>query len=190
MKHFRIYFFLFALLMFVGSFARWWMLEMKDIAAQPINSWTETPQAECAIVLTGGPNRINEGMDLLYQGLIKKLIVSGVNPDSHLEEIYPNIVFYGSIEKENIILEKNSKTTYGNAQQSLPLVEALNCHDILLITSRLHMYRAYKTFRAHFPASINIYARATIGKETKANGAAYQLTMESLKSMFYSLWAY
>jgi uncharacterized SAM-binding protein YcdF (DUF218 family) len=172
----------------VGGFFRSWTLEMKSIASQPISAWTEQPQADCAVVLTGGPNRVNEGIDLLYQGVVKKLIISGVNPDSHLEEIYPNIVFYGNIRVEDIILEKNSKTTYGNAQQTLPLIEALNCHDLILVTSRQHMFRALKTFRSHYPANINIYPRATVGKEYRMSW--YQLALESLKSLFYSTWAY
>ncbi len=119
---------------------------------------------------------------------MKKLIISGVNPLSYLEEIYPNIVFYGRIEPENIILEKNSKTTYGNAQQTLPLIEALGCHDVILITSRMHMYRAFRTFKASYPSNINIYSRATIGREY--NFAWNQVAFESFKSMFYSVWAY
>ena len=31
------------------------------------------------------------------------------------------------------------------------LVEALNCKDVILITSHLHMYRASRTFKAIFP---------------------------------------
>lgn len=167
-------------------FFRWWTDEMAIISQQTVNAWTDEQQADCAIVLTGERHRLDEGFDLLYQGHVKKLIISGVNPSSYLEEIYPNIVFYGRIEPENIILEKNSKTTYGNAQQTLPLIEAMGCHDLILITSRMHMYRALRTFKANYPHNINIYSRATVGREFTLN----QLAFESFKSMFYSLWAY
>ena len=101
-------------LVIVGAsvFLRWWTQELTIISRQTVNAWTDEQQADCAIVLTGERNRLNEGFDLLYQGHVKKLIISGVNPSSYLEEIYPNIVFYGRIEPENIILEKNSKTTF------------------------------------------------------------------------------
>ncbi len=161
---------------------------MNLVAEQPANAWTDLQQADCAIVLTGERNRLDEGLDLLYQNKVNKLIVSGVNPNSHLEEIFPHLVFYGKIQKENIILEKNSKTTYGNAQQTLPLVEALKCQDLILITSRLHMHRSLKTFQATYPAHITIYPRATAGKHYHLPWD--QLATESLKSMFYSLWAY
>lgn len=176
-----------ALLLLV-LFFRWWIVEAVLINEQPVNAWTDAQQADCAIVLTGERNRLDEGLDLLYQSKVKKLIISGVNPTSHLEEIFPHLMFYGKIQKEDIVLEKNSKTTYGNAQQTLPLIEALKCQDVILITSRLHMRRSFKTFQAAFPPNITIYPRATLGRQ---NAAPWdQLAMESLKSVFYTPWAY
>ena len=171
-----------------GALLRWWSLEMEKVSQYPVSAWTEIQQADCAIVLTGEKSRLGEGFDLLYRNEVKKLIISGVNPASHLEEIFPNIIFYGKIEPENIILEKNSKTSYGNAQQTLPLAEALKCHDVILVTSRLHMYRSMRTFQATFPADITIYPRGTVGK--RYHFSFDQLAIESLKSMFYSLWVY
>jgi len=188
MNKFLTYFLGLVVIISTSVILRWWTHEMSFIKRQTVNAWTDEQQADCAVVLTGERNRLDEGFDLLYQGHVKKLIISGVNPSSYLEEIYPNIVFYGRIEPENIILEKNSKTTYGNAQQSLPLVEAIGCHDLILITSRMHMYRALRTFKATFPNNINIYARATTGREYEF--VWDQLVFESFKSMFYSLWAY
>lgn len=188
MKKFASYFVGFSLIVVASVLLRWWSREITYVTNQSVNAWTDEQQADCAIVLTGERNRLDEGFDLLYLGHVKKLIISGVNPSSYLEEIYPNIVFYGRIEPENIILEKNSKTTYGNAQQSLPLVEAIGCHDLILITSRMHMYRALRTFKANYPHNINIYARATAGREYDFVWS--QIALESVKSMFYSLWAY
>jgi uncharacterized SAM-binding protein YcdF (DUF218 family) len=175
-------------ILMVSVFLKLWFEEMKRVISHPINAWTDLQQSDCAIVLTGGPNRINEGFDLLYQKQIRKLIIAGVNPDSHLEEIFPNIVFYGDLNLEDVILEKTSKTTYGNAQQTLPLIEAMNCKDVILITSRLHMYRSLKTFRAHFPRNIQIYPRGTIGRQLAIEWN--QVAIESLKSVFYRAWAY
>jgi uncharacterized SAM-binding protein YcdF (DUF218 family) len=174
--------------LFLTLLLKWWSQEIAVVAEQPVNAWTDLQQADCAIVLTGERNRLDEGLDLLYQNKVKKLIISGVNPNSHLEEIFPHLVFYGKVQKEDIILEKNSKTTYGNAQQTLPLIEALKCQDLILITSRLHMHRSLKTFQATFPKNITIYPRATAGKQYLLPWD--QLALESLKSMFYSVWAY
>lgn len=188
MKKASFYLSVFIVLIISGLTVRWWLLEVGVVAEQPVNAWTDSQQADCAIVLTGERNRLDEGLDLLYQNKVKKLIISGVNPNSHLEEIFPHLVFYGKVQKEDIILEKNSKTTYGNAQQTLPLIEALKCQDLILITSRLHMHRSLKTFQATYPPNITIYPRATPGKQHSISWD--QLAIESLKSMFYSVWAY
>src|SRR5580692_7608735 len=101
--------------------------EWSTIAKEPITAWTEDHKADCAVVLTGGPGRVREGFDLLAQGQVRKLIISGVHPKATLREIFPQWPFYGNLREEDVVLERRSATTYGNAQQSLPLVEALHC---------------------------------------------------------------
>jgi uncharacterized SAM-binding protein YcdF (DUF218 family) len=162
--------------------------EYGRVSKQPINSWTEDSSADCAVVLTGGANRIREGIDLLAQRAIQKLIISGVHPKANLRDIFPQLPFYGSVNEQDIVLEKRSTTTYGNAQQTLPLVEALRCRDLVLVTSQVHMYRAYRTFRGNFPVQIPIIQRAVIAG--RAESAFDEVLFESFKSLFYSLWAY
>jgi uncharacterized SAM-binding protein YcdF (DUF218 family) len=105
-----------------------------------------------------------------------------------LRSIFPHWPFYGPVSEDDVILEKRSTTTYGNAQQSLPLVEALHCHDVILVTSRVHMYRAFRTFRSVFPAEIPIYARAVISQHF--DPGYWEVFFETLKAIFYDLWAY
>jgi hypothetical protein len=150
---------------------------------------TEEPRAaDCAIVLTGGPGRVREGFDLLARKQAQKLIVSGVHPQAELREIFPLWPFYGSVRPEDVALERRSRSTFGNAQQSLPLVEALRCRDAWLVTSRVHMYRALKTFRAEFPPSIRLYPRAVVAGSAEPSWG--EIASETGKSIFYSAWAY
>ena len=162
--------------------------EADKILAQRPTAWELDHFSDCAIVLTGGRGRVREGFDLLTQKRIKKLIISGVYPGSTLREIFPQWPFYGAIEESDVILEKRSRTTFGNAQQSLPLAEALKCRDITLITSRLHMYRAYRIFRSVFPPEYPIYPRAIVGRRLEPHWSSQLI--EVIKSLFYSLWAY
>lgn len=174
------------LLLLLGFWALY--LEAVRIHETPITSWSQDHTADCAVVLTGGVNRVPEGFSLLAQKQVKKLIISGVFEGAQLEEIFPLLPFYGTISRQDVVLEKNSRTTFGNAQQSLALVEALKCRDVVLVTSYLHMRRALKTFEATFPEEIVLYPRATIGSGHPAPVGA--LVLEALKSTFYSLWAY
>ncbi len=159
---------------------------LKTISSYPITAWLEDHQADCGVVLTGGPNRIGDAFELLYLKQIKKIIISGVNPSAELRDLFPQKPFYGDIDSDDIILEKRSLTTYGNAQQALPLVEALNCKDVVLITSRIHMHRAYQTFRSHFPKEIPIYRRSTVGRKFKVHWT--RVVLETFKTVFYDLW--
>jgi uncharacterized SAM-binding protein YcdF (DUF218 family) len=109
---------------------------------------------DCGIVLTGGAGRVREGIVLLSRGLINKLIISGVNPKSSFQDIYPDIAFYPDVNLSNVVLERTSFSTVSNAQSSLVIVEALSCKSVFLITSDYHMYRAMRTFQSVFPPTV------------------------------------
>ncbi len=163
-------------------------IEYHTVLSIPPNSWTEDQVADCAVVVTGSPGRVREGVDLLYRGSVKKLIISGVHPQAGWREILPTAPFYGGLKDEDIILERRSTTTYGNATQTLPLVEALHCRSLILVTSRLHMHRALKTFRAVFPPDFPILSQAIVSGSLVPDWS--DVIAESIKSLFYSLWAY
>lgn len=158
----------------------------KTIGNYPVTSWLEDHKADCAIVLTGGANRLDDAIEQLYLKRVSKLIITGVNPKSELRDFFPKEAFFGDLDPGDIILEKQSLSTYGNAVQTLPLVEALNCKDVVLITSKLHMYRAHKVFRTYFPEEIPIYRRSTVGKRYQAHWS--RVAAEAVKTLFYDLW--
>lgn len=178
------------MLVVLVSLLVWFLLleEKKVREYAKLDSWDFDSSADCGVVLTGNSGRIREGMSLLSNKLIKKLLISGVHPDIQISQLMPLMPVYGDLKREDIILEKKSGTTYGNAQQSFPLIEALQCKDIILITSHIHMYRAYKSFRAVLPASMPIRRYAVVSG--RFNVSAWEVWMESFKSIFYSLWAY
>ncbi|MES2964560.1 MAG: YdcF family protein [Bdellovibrionota bacterium] len=162
--------------------------ELKLIHGHVVTAWTTDDSAECGVVLTGGPNRIREGLDLLSRRAIQKLIISGVHPQADLHEFFPQLPYYGDLKVQDVILERRSETTYGNAQQSLPLVEALHCRDLVLITSRAHMRRALLTFQAEFPRGFSIFPRTVAGANEPPTWD--EVGFEAVKSLFYSVWAY
>ena len=155
-----------------------------DIQSEPNNVWAGPwPEADCGVVLTGAPGRIREGFEYLAQNKIKKLIVSGVFKEAKLNELFPYLSFYPEVDPQNIYLEKRSETTFGNAQQSLSFVEALNCSDVVLMTSQVHMPRSYKIFRATYPDSI-VIKRLSL-PNAKNEKTFLGLMTEVFKSFFY-----
>ncbi len=169
-------------------FVVWFIRESNGVLDQDMSSWSISRAADCGIVLTGGAGRVREGFSLLAQGLIKKLIISGVHEDVRLRDLLPQKAFYGDLQESDIVLERRSGTTYGNAQQSLPFIEAFHCRDILLITSRSHMYRSLRTFRATLPDEFLIFPHPVVAGRFRPDFS--EVSQEALKSMFYRLWAY
>lgn len=184
-RRIRIY-----LLAFMGLLALAYLFyrETKHVLSIPITAWQEDHVADCAIVLTGGHGRVRESFDLLSRQSIRKLIIAGVHPQATLREIFPRWPYYENINEKDVILEKRSGTTYGNALQTLSLVEALHCRDLILITSNLHMYRARRTFQSIFPPDFPMYYHSILADSYKPSWL--NVMAETLKSAFYSLWVY
>ncbi len=131
---------------------------------------------------------MREGFALLSQKRVKKLIISGVHPDAQLRELFPSWPISGDLTDEDVILERKSLSTFGNAQQTLPLVEALRCENILLVTSQVHMRRAFRTFVASFPPGFQILKQTIVPGRGEAE--IWEIGSEILKTFFYSLWAF
>lgn len=177
-----LFLFVFSALLFLAA------REAHHILSVPVSSWTLDSSADCGVVLTGGAGRVREGLALLERGQIKTLIISGVHPQTELRDLLTPFDFSIGVLPSQVILERRSQTTYGNAQQSTPILEALHCHDFMLVTSVVHMYRAQKTFQAALPDQIHLIPYAIAG--AKVEDSYFGLATEVLKSLFYSVWAY
>ncbi len=181
-KHIKIRLLALLLLVFIAFFLRERSYVLQIAKTIPIN---DLAKADCGVVLTGSPGRIPEAFEVLILGKVDKLIISGVYKDTKLQEIFPQLSNYPAIKFEDIILEKISGSTYQNAEQSLLLVQSLKCRNILLITSKLHMHRAFRTFRVNFPESIEVRSYATVNSTKEDSELA--VFFETIKAIFYSI---
>ena len=160
--------------------------ELRNVRGEPIEGVSDDLEpSDCGVVLTGSPGRMRESFEVLAQHKVRKLIISGVYRDAKLHEIFPQLPYYPEVNPGDVILEKISRSTLSNVEQSLVVAQALKCSNILLMTSRLHMYRAYRTFRVLFPSQIAIrkYAIVNPGKED----SLWAIFLETIKSIFYRL---
>lgn len=175
-------------LVFFVALSYFVMRAYQNISMEKIAAWTEDTTADCALVLTGGPQRVREGFALLARNQVRHLIISGVNPTTELRDLLtPWDLFWGPA-RERIILEKRSTTTYGNAQQTLPIVEGLGCQRIALVTSALHMHRAFQTFKSSFPENMTLIKHAV--PASPRHSTSLEVGNEVVKTVFYSLWAF
>lgn len=107
---------------------------------------------DAIIILTGGKNRIQEGLRLFAHGKAPKLLITGVHPKSPDKDI---LSLWD--DKANplpqccITLERKATTTIENAIESKNWIEKNNIKEALLVTSAYHMPRAIKEFKNAMP---------------------------------------
>lgn len=102
-------------------------------------------KTDAIIVLTGGRNRISEGIRLLNENLADKLFISGV----------PENISIGQIEKQakikaddenKIELGRKAKNTIENAIETEEWIKKNNIKSIRLVTSSYHIPRSLQEF--------------------------------------------
>lgn len=112
---------------------------------------TTIEKADGAIVLTGGTNRVNTGLDLLADKRISSLLISGVHKDVKIKEL---IKQWGRKDVETpccITLGREAGDTIGNAAEAKKWIDENKLQNVFLITANYHMPRALLEFNHHIP---------------------------------------
>ncbi len=112
-------------------------------------------KTDAIIVLTGGRNRISEGIRLLNENLADKLFISGV----------PENISIGQIEKQakikaddenKIELGRKAKNTIENAIETEEWIKKNNIKSIRLVTSSYHIPRSLQEFIVYVTMGNNL----------------------------------
>ena len=100
--------------------------------------------ADAIVVLTGGNDRIKPAFELLKAGSGKKLLISGVNPETPKKDIISAYNIPPDLAACCVDLDQIAVNTIGNATQSAKWLRANNFKSVILVTSNYHMPRAEK----------------------------------------------
>jgi len=111
------------------------------------------------VVLTGGNNRISEGLHLLAQNKSNELIISGVRRGATLKAVVQGSGYKGALNPKRIALDYKSTTTLENAKNVAKWVEQKNIKSIRLVTANYHMRRALIEFN-HYLKGVRIIPHA------------------------------
>tara|TARA_A100001011_G_C14304145_1_gene842261 strand:+ start:2085 stop:2684 length:600 start_codon:yes stop_codon:yes gene_type:complete len=151
--------FSFVLFSLIAGFL-WWTLLLFNTFPKKLyyNNSFKISDSVGIIVLTGGKNRIEKGVDLLSKGYGDKLLISGVFMPSEIESKF-------SLEKEKkelfkccIFYDQKSKNTLENAQEVEKwLSENKDIESIILVTSYYHLPRSIMIFEKKIKSNVNIY---------------------------------
>ena len=127
----------------VGGFV--WFVQLA--AAPP----TTVPHADGIVVLTGGSNRVDQGLRLLAQGFAPRLLISGVGPGTTLATLVRQAGLDPAIYADRITLGDTAVSTRGNAEETLEWLRGSGMRTLIVVTAFYHMPRALAELRRALP---------------------------------------
>ncbi|MFL6725459.1 MAG: YdcF family protein [Sphingomicrobium sp.] len=97
---------------------------------------------DAAVVLTGGPGRIEQAIDVLKQGKTRRLLVAGTDPSVTKPDLARRIPGAGKWLACCVDLGTESVDTRTNAEEAARWLGKHHYRSVRLITSDWHMRRA------------------------------------------------
>jgi len=135
-----------------------WLLGLvlfaETIPTRPNDDRTE---ADAIVVLTGGSDRLKEGLMLLAQGEGKQLLISGVHANTDIPALLQTADLAADLRPTAaeiaccITVGYEAGDTTGNAQESARWMVERDLHSLRLVTADYHMPRSLLEFHAAMP---------------------------------------
>lgn len=112
---------------------------------------------DAIIVLTGGRNRITEGINLLNQKRAPVLFISGVSQDVKIGDLEQKLSIYADDESQ-IVLGYKATNTIENASEVAEWIKQNDIKSVRLVTSNYHIPRSIAELEAyHLPIQVIIH---------------------------------
>jgi len=103
-------------------------------------------------VLTGGASRIDQAMKLLAEGKAKRVLITGVNRTTTVEELKQLASQGGEYFTCCVDIDKQALNTIDNATETSEWVAQHRYGSIIVVTSNYHMPRALAELARVMPA--------------------------------------
>jgi uncharacterized SAM-binding protein YcdF (DUF218 family) len=111
----------------------------------------EPAEADGIVVLTGGAERIAGAMALLADGHARRLLISGVHPDTSAAQIGRMVDAGPSLFDCCVDLDRRAANTSGNALEAAKWARDNAFGSLIVVTSAYHMPRSLAEFGAAMP---------------------------------------
>jgi len=108
-------------------------------------------KTDAIVVLTGGEDRLAEGVRLLSRGFAKWLFVSGVHPGVRKAELMKVAGVEDAAIAKSVVLGKRAPDTRGNATETAAWLKGRKYRSLRLVTANYHMRRSLVEFRRALP---------------------------------------
>ncbi len=119
------------------------------IATRAIEDNSRT--ADAIVVLTGGSERIGEAARLLRGGRAKKLLISGVNPQTSETAVRRLAGLDAALFRCCVTLGYGAKNTRGNAREARAWQRANKFRSLIVVTAAYHMPRSLVELSQRMP---------------------------------------
>ncbi len=114
-----------------------------------------TATTDGIVVLTGGSDRLREGLQLLADGKAKRLLISGVYREASLGDLLHIGEAPAGLSQQMIdcciTIGYRAGNTLGNATEAAEWAAANNVHSLRLVTADYHMPRSLLEFSHALP---------------------------------------
>jgi len=108
------------------------------------------------VVTTGGPGRVDRGVELLRAGHAKRLLISGVDRSVRPRELAVTVDAPMQLFECCVDLGREAVDTRSNADETVRWVRKHRYHSIRLVTSAWHMPRARLELSERLPHDVEI----------------------------------
>ena len=144
----------------------WWLVALALIAAVTAApaagfAWyvSQVPDREVAlnrnadgiVALTGGRERIGEALELLAAGRGRRLLITGVNRTTRLEELARLVPNHEAMFACCVDLDRSAVNTIGNAVETRRWAHGHGFRSLVVVTSSYHMPRALAELAHQLP---------------------------------------
>ena len=138
-----------AVLVWFGGFM-WFATGLPQDVEDPIS------ETDGVVVLTGGSDRLESGLDILAAGKAKKLFVSGVHELTSVAQLQRLLQREPDMFECCVILGKAAENTAGNASETSRWAVEEGYRSLRVVTGAYHMPRSLFEFRRAMPGAVLI----------------------------------
>ncbi len=126
-------------------------------------------KTDAVVVLTGGPNRIDRGLQILSAGQAKRMLISGVDRDVRPRELSAQYPGQETLFACCVDLGFHAVDTYSNGIETARWAAMHKVKSIRLVTHDWHMRRARLELNQALPSNIRVVNDAVMTRPTFAS---------------------